>query len=59
MAEILELCRTQIGTSEIHAKVYLENLRGRGRFRDLRVGGEIILKMNLKKESTRNWSELI
>jgi hypothetical protein len=54
MAEILELCRTQIGT-----KVYLENLRGRGRFRDLRVGGEIILKMNLKKDSTRNWSELI
>jgi len=25
MAEILELCRTQSGTSEKHAKVYLEN----------------------------------
>jgi hypothetical protein len=59
MAEIYELCRTQSGTSEIHEKVYLENLKGRGRFRDLRVGGEIILKMNLKKDSIRIWAELI
>jgi len=31
------------GHAEVHAKVYLENLKGRGRFRDLRVGGEVIL----------------
>jgi hypothetical protein len=59
MAEIHELCRTLSGTSEIHAKVYLEKLKGRGRFRDLRVGGEMILKMNLKKECIRIWAELI
>jgi hypothetical protein len=36
-----------------------KELKGRGRFRDLRVGGEIILKMNLKKDSIRIWAELI
>jgi len=59
MAEIHELCRTQSGTSEIHAKVYLENLKGSGCFRDLRVGGEMILKMNLKKDIIRILAELI
>jgi len=51
--------RHKAGHAEIHAEVYLEKLKGRSRFRDLRVGGEVILKMNLKKDSIRIWAELI
>jgi len=49
----------KVGHAEIYAKDYLENLKGRGRFRDIRVGGEVIFKMNLKKDSIRIWADLV